>query len=97
MEHRKGVQILLPAFDRVARELPDIELLMIGHDTPTFTKDGKTVHFQEYLTTLGIAESTLQRVHFLGRKTLEELIPLYRQAYACIIPSVSFENESVPV
>ena len=92
LEHRKGVQILLPAFDRVARELPDIELLMIGHDTPTFSKDGKTVHFQEYLTTLGIAEDTLRRVHFLGRKTLEELIPLYRKAYACIIPSVSFEN-----
>jgi glycosyltransferase involved in cell wall biosynthesis len=92
LEHRKGVQILLPAFDRVARELPDVELLMVGHDTPTFTMDGKTVHFKEFMTTLGLAEDTLRRVHFLGRKTLEELIPLYREAYACVIPSVSFEN-----
>lgn len=92
LEHRKGVQVLLPAFDRIARELPDVELLMVGHDTPTFQVDGKSVHFQDYLKTLDIAADTLRRVHFLGRKSLEELIPLYRDAYACIIPSVSFEN-----
>lgn len=92
LEHRKGVHILARAFDRVARDLPEIELDMVGHDTPTFQKDGRMLHFKEYLTTLDLAPSTLKRIHFHGRKTLEELIPMYRDAYACIIPSVSFEN-----
>jgi glycosyltransferase involved in cell wall biosynthesis len=92
LEHRKGVHVLARAFDRVARELPQIALDMVGHDTPTFQKDGKTMHFKEYIATLDLAPATLQRIHFHGRKTLEELIPMYRDAYACIIPSVSFEN-----
>jgi glycosyltransferase involved in cell wall biosynthesis len=92
LEHRKGVHILVQAFDRVARALPDIELCMVGHDTPTFTRDGQTLHFKDYMQTLGLSQSTLARIQFLGRKTLEELIPLYREAYACVIPSVSFEN-----
>jgi glycosyltransferase involved in cell wall biosynthesis len=92
LEHRKGVQILLPAFDQVARELPDVELHLAGHDTPTFVLDGRSVHFAEYMKSLDLHPDTLGRVRFLGRKTLEELIPLYQSAYACVIPSVSFEN-----
>lgn len=92
-EKRKGVDVLVQAFDRVARVLPDIELHMAGHDTPTFQIGERSgVTFGEYMKTLDLAPSTLERIHFLGRKTLDELIPLYQQAYACIIPSVSFEN-----
>jgi glycosyltransferase involved in cell wall biosynthesis len=92
LEQRKGVHILVQAFDRVARALPHVELDMVGHDTPTFKKDGAMVHFKDYITSLDLAPDTLRRIHFHGRKTLEELIPMYRRAYACVIPSVSFEN-----
>lgn len=92
-EHRKGVHILVQAFDRVARDMPDIELHMAGHDTPTFAIGERTdVYFKEYMETLDLAPETLARIKFLGRKTLDELIPLYQGAYASIIPSVSFEN-----
>lgn len=92
LERRKGVDVLVQAFDRVARQMPEVELLMVGHDTPTFTVDGKTAHFKEYMETLPLAPATKARIRFLGRKTLEELIPIYREAYACLIPSASFEN-----
>jgi glycosyltransferase involved in cell wall biosynthesis len=92
LEHRKGVHVLAKAFDRVARELPDVELHLAGHDTPTFARNGHVVHFKEYLEDLDLAAGSRARMKFLGRKTLDELIPLYQSAYACIIPSVSFEN-----
>lgn len=92
-EVRKGVHILVEAFDRIARKHPDIELHMAGHDTPTFAIGERTgVHFKEFMETLDLADDTLKRIKFLGRKTLAELIPLYQSAYASIIPSVSFEN-----
>jgi glycosyltransferase involved in cell wall biosynthesis len=92
LEHRKGVHVLARAFDRVARELPDVELHMVGHDTPTFARNGHVVPFKDYMEGLDLAAGTRARIKLLGRKPLAELIPLYQAAYACIIPSVSFEN-----
>lgn len=91
LEKRKGVDLMVKAFDTL-HDLDDVELLIAGHDTPTFALDGKNVPFQELLPTLGLRQKTLARIRFLGRKPLDELIPLYQSAYACVIPSTSFEN-----
>ena len=93
LEHRKGVHVLVQAFDRVADEIGDIELHLAGHDTPTFAHNGDDpVYFRDYLQQMELQDGTRDRIKFLGRIPLRDLIPLYRSAYACIIPSVSFEN-----
>lgn len=93
LEHRKGVHLLVEAFARVAHEIPDFDLHLAGHDTPTFARDGKQgMRFLEWIEGAGIAPEVRNRIEFLGRIPLRELIPLYRGAFACIVPSTSFEN-----
>ncbi len=92
LERRKGVDLLVQAFDRVAKDLPGFELHLAGHDTPTFGHNGEALTFHGYLATLPLREETRSRIRFLGRLSLEELIPHYQAAYACVVPSVSFEN-----
>ncbi len=93
LEHRKGVHLLVEAFAKVAAEIPDFDLHLAGHDTPTFARDGRSgMKFLEWIEGADIAPEVRKRIEFLGRIPLRELIPLYRGAYACIIPSTSFEN-----
>ncbi|MBZ0153165.1 MAG: glycosyltransferase [Planctomycetes bacterium] len=93
LEHRKGVHLLVEAFVRVARDIPDFDLHFAGHDTPTFARDGKQgMRFMEWLEGANIPPDIRKRMEFLGRIPLRELIPLYRGAFACIVPSTSFEN-----
>ncbi len=93
LEHRKGVHLLVEAFARVAKDIPDLDLHLAGHDTPTFARDGqKGMRFLEWMEGAAIAPEVRSRIEFLGRIPLRDLIPLYRGAFACIIPSTSFEN-----
>ncbi|HKB15056.1 MAG TPA: glycosyltransferase, partial [Planctomycetota bacterium] len=92
LERRKGVDLLVQAFDRVSRDLPDFDLHLAGHDTPTFGSNGEALTFHDYLAVLPLREETRPRIRFLGRLSLGELIPHYQAAYACVVPSVSFEN-----
>jgi glycosyltransferase involved in cell wall biosynthesis len=93
LEHRKGVHLLVEAFAKVAAEIPDFDLHMAGHDTPTFARDGKQgMKFLEWIEGASIPPEVRKRIEFLGRVPLRDLIPLYRGAYACVIPSTSFEN-----
>jgi glycosyltransferase involved in cell wall biosynthesis len=93
LEHRKGVHLLVEAFARVAAEIPDFDLHLAGHDTPTFARDGQQgMKFLDYVEGMGIPPAIRSRIEFLGRIPLRDLIPLYRGAFACIIPSTSFEN-----
>lgn len=93
LEHRKGVHLLVEAFARVADDIPDFDLHLAGHDTPTFARDGRQgLRFLEYLEGAGLSPQVRARIEFLGRIPLRELIPLYRGAFACIVPSTSFEN-----
>lgn len=93
LEHRKGVHLLVEAFARVANEIPDFDLHLAGHDTPTFSRGGQQgMRFLEWIEGAGIAPEVRKRIEFLGRIPLRELIPLYRGAFACIVPSTSFEN-----
>src|SRR5262249_47061764 len=68
------------------------ELHLAGHDTPTFGSNGQALTFHDYLAKLPLREGTRARVRFLGRLPLEGLIPHYQAAYACVVPSVGFEN-----
>lgn len=93
LEHRKGVHLLVEAFAKIADDIPDYDLHLAGHDTPTFARDGRQgMHFMEYVEGMGIRPEIRRRIEFLGRIPLRQLIPLYRGAFACIVPSTSFEN-----
>lgn len=92
LEKRKGVHLLIQAFRRVCHRQPDIRLVLAGHDTPTFTLNGKAVFFQEFMDATGMLEGIADRVEFLGKVDRRQLPPLYRGSLACVFPSETFEN-----
>lgn len=92
LERRKGVHLLLQAFREVHRRHPSLRLVLAGHDTPTFRKDGLSLPFREYARSTGLLEGLGEAVMFLGRVDRQELPPWYQGSLACVFPSEGFEN-----
>jgi len=92
LERRKGVHVLLQAFRMVRQQIPDVKLVLAGHDTPTFQVNGRTAHFQEYLAAHALLADMADRVIFLGKLDRRELPPWYRGSVAGVFPSEEFEN-----
>lgn len=93
LEKRKGVHVLLEAFGRIHQQIPEVRLVLAGHDTPTFTlPDRKEVFFMEYARQKGLLDGLSERVEFLGKVDRRQLPPLYRGSLGCVFPSASFEN-----
>ncbi|MBN2432140.1 MAG: glycosyltransferase family 4 protein [Acidobacteria bacterium] len=92
LERRKGVHILLEAFRRARHRIPEVKLVLAGHDTPTFQTDGRTVSFREYLTANDLLADIGDRVIFLGKVDRRELPAYYRGSVAGVFPSEEFEN-----
>jgi glycosyltransferase involved in cell wall biosynthesis len=92
LERRKGVHLLLQAFREVHRRHPALRLVLAGHDTPTFRRDGQTLPFREYARSTGLLEGMGEAVMFLGRVDRSELPPWYQGSLACVFPSEGFEN-----
>ncbi|MFN4895165.1 MAG: glycosyltransferase family 4 protein [Pseudomonadota bacterium] len=83
LEYRKGIDILLAAFDRVASSRSDIELHIVGRDLEWSEYKG---YFSEYwLSKLSL--EVAQMVHFHGHKSPEELKSLIQSAYVAVFPS----------
>lgn len=71
---------LLEAFALVSRQHPDVELLVVGSQAKAFTQ-------QTFDSDAG--------VHFLGRVSDADLVPLYRGALGFVFPSL-YEGFGIP-
>ncbi len=92
LEVRKGVHILLKAFKKIAPKIPEYKLLLLGHDTETFTLNGEKLFFKEYLKRTNLLDGIEDRVIFGGRVEREELPKYFSKANFAVFPSVKFEN-----
>lgn len=79
VEH-KGVATLLAAFARLAGDVPQASLWLVG--------DGLAVNDLK----AAAVEYGLCRVRFLGQRSPDELAGIYRQARAVVLPSLWLEN-----
>ena len=79
VEH-KGVATLLAAFARLAGEVPEASLWLVG--------DGPEV---DALKAAALKYGLCQ-VRFLGRRSPQDLAGIYRQARAVVLPSLWLEN-----
>ncbi len=77
----KNFRRMLAAFERFSEQTPDIELLVVGSQKPSFSR-------QEY-------NQPGPRVKFLGRIDDDELIRLYSEALAFVFPSL-YEGFGIP-
>lgn len=87
IEPRKGVESLILAFNRVAREHPTVQLRIAGADTSGAPGGGS---MRAYLQTL-IEPHASSRVHFLGRLNHGAMRDEFARSLICIIPSL-WEN-----
>jgi glycosyltransferase involved in cell wall biosynthesis len=83
LSHVKGVDLLLKAWSRISPRFPQTGLRIAG--------DGEQRELLESMASdLGIRQS----VHFLGRKSQDDLRSLYRNAKAVVLPS---RREGLPL
>ncbi len=72
---RKGVDVLLQAFDRVAREYPGVKLLLIGRPDAMNAEISK------------LPAATRSRISYQGFQAPEDLPQLFSQADVMVLPS----------
>lgn len=92
LEKRKGVHILLEAFLKLSKIYPDIKLIMIGLDTPTFQKGNRKIFFCEYMVNEGIRDAVKKNILFLGKIDRDMLVGYYQRALFGVFPSEKFDN-----
>lgn len=82
LSRAKGAPELLKALAKVAKELPQIQLLVVG------AEDAYTSHMRALATELGIGD----RLVFMGWLTGAELHAAYHSAALVCVPSVCFDS-----
>lgn len=87
LEHRKGVQLLVEAAQRLMRAGSELEVVLLGSDTPTGPAGGSMrAHLQSRI------EAPFQgRFTFAAGRSREELPQQIAQASVCCFPSI-WEN-----
>lgn len=86
-EKKKGVDLLLLAFIKLAEEYKDIQLLFVGRDTETFPMNRQMVSFRKYVSSLEIPIQTKRRIQLIKHKPHSQLLRFYQQASFCVFPS----------
>jgi len=87
---RKGADIALQAFARVAARNPRAKLVLAGPDHGLQQPDGQFVHFPDYLST-HIPEAIRHRITYLGSISPEKVAALRLTSAICLTCS-RFEN-----
>jgi len=62
LETRKGVDILLKAFQSLALKNSDLRLYLIGSSSQTFKHNGRLIDFKDYLKSLNLSRSISKRI-----------------------------------
>ncbi len=84
MERRKGVDILLDAIPALLERLPELHVTLVGRDTPN-TELGMT--YREHFEEQHRGASFLERVHFVGEVSGDELARRYAGCDVFCAPS----------
>lgn len=87
IEPRKGIEVLIRAWECVLDYVPDATLRLAGGDTATASDGGS---FHAYLVSL-MSDRVRESVSFLGRLRSGSLDAEYARASVCVIPSL-WEN-----
>lgn len=91
LERRKGVEILVDAFQRLAHRWPAAQLWLVGDgDAPGV--DGLRNSSGAIANTAVHDGTVRKRIVRLGRLPRETLIRYYREAAVCVVPPPSFDN-----
>lgn len=67
LDHRKGVDILLKVFTKLARKDVDLNLYLIGEKNGDFLLNKKRVNYDNYFSSLNIPEKIRRRIHYFPR------------------------------
>ncbi|MEM3385523.1 MAG: glycosyltransferase family 4 protein [Nitrososphaeria archaeon] len=77
----KGVHVLLNAFKKLAAELMDLELYIIGRPVD--------INYYNYLKTLAKSNRIEKKVHFTGYLKRDEMLRLLASSSALVLPSLT--------
>ena len=77
---RKGADVMLEAFSKVARRRKSLRLIMAGRDDGVEVGSGERLHYPEYAKRY-LDEGVASRIEFLGQVSPEELRELRRRAW----------------
>jgi glycosyltransferase involved in cell wall biosynthesis len=82
----KGADVVLSAFAKVGREIPDAELLYVGPDRGFLDNNGKTWTFEEY-GRAHLPHDIFARVRMLGAMQPRAIGSLRRKAFVTVVAS----------
>jgi len=85
-DRRKGADVLIEAFCRIAPEFPLAKLIIVGPDHGIQDKEGTYLNFREYLDRY-VNEEFHSRIEFLGQMLGEDIGRLRQESHICIVPS----------
>lgn len=83
---RKGADVMLSAFSKVAASRKNLRLVMAGRDEGVEIETGEKLHYAEYAARF-LSEDVASRVEFLGPVSQEKLQALRRQALVYVSAS----------
>jgi glycosyltransferase involved in cell wall biosynthesis len=107
----KGVHVLLEAFQKVLKQYPQVQLMIVGGQYPLHIeglvalsedpkeKDLKRFYSGNYISYLKnqLSSSEAGHVSFIGAVPHRLLTKLYKDADVCVVPSVCNEPGAMPV
>jgi glycosyltransferase involved in cell wall biosynthesis len=91
-DKRKGGDLVLRAFDALAKIDHSLQLTFVGPDGGVIDSQGRRLCFNDARTTL-CAESTRSRIDYRGGLDPQKIYPLRAEAYLTILAS-RWENQS---
>ncbi len=87
LDHCKGVDIILEAFDLLAREDPEVRLTLVGPDVGFRMEDNRDERLPELLHRCIGSSDTLSRIDVKGGLGQAEITRLRLQAAVSVVPS----------
>jgi glycosyltransferase involved in cell wall biosynthesis len=90
-DRHKGGDLIIDAFDRVLREIPDARLRFVGPDPGFLASDGRTWNIEEYIRARIPNALETGRIEWLGQQPHSALARFRRRAAVTVVCS-RYEN-----